>query len=469
MTTLEDLNNWIITPENEHVEFKEAHNNFNTEKLMKYCVAIANEKGGHLVLGISNSIPRKIIGTSVFTNVEEIKHRILDRLHFRVDVTELSHSDGRILVFQIPSRPIGHPYNFEGAYLMRSGESLVPMTQDQLKRIFAEGESDFLERNATDMINADEVIALLDIQKFFDLIKLSLPATRDAILNRLISEKFIKTKNGGFFISNLGSLLLAKDLNKFDSVKRKSVRVVKYKANNKIDTEREHISNKGYAVGFEELIDYINNQLPMNEIIGKALRQEVKMYPDLAIRELVANALIHQDLVQSGSSVMIEIYSDRIEISNPGQPLIETDRFIDEYHSRNEKLADMMRRIGICEEKGSGIDKVVSTTEIYQLPAHDVRVSSVHTTVILFAYKEFKQMDMSDRIRACYLHCCLKYLSNERMTNQSLRERFKLEDTAAKSATVSQIIAAAMEEGDIKPDDLAGVSKRYAKYIPFWA
>lgn len=469
MVTLEALNNWIISPENEHIEFKEAQNNFKIEKLMEYCVAIANEKGGHLVLGISNSMPRKIVGTNVFTNIEEIKHRILDRLHFRVDVTELKHCDGRVLVFQIPSRPTGHPYNIDGAYLMRSGESLVPMTQDQLKRIFSEGKSDFLDRDATDRISADEVIALLDIQKFFDLIKLSLPATRDAILNRLISEKFIRSENGSFFISNLGSLLLAKDLKNFESIKRKSIRIIKYKSNNKIETEREHINHKGYAVGFEELIDYINNQLPMNEFIGKALREEVRMYPDVAIRELVANALIHQDLEQTGSSVIIEIYPDRIEISNPGQPLIDTERFIDEYRSRNEKLADVMRRIRICEEKGSGIDKVVFITEIYQLPAPDVRVSSTHTTVILFAYKEFKTMDISDRIRACYLHCCLKYLSNERMTNQSLRERFKLEDTSAKSATVSQIIASALEEGDIKPDDLASISKRYAKYIPFWA
>jgi len=469
MITLEKLEHWIKSPENEHIEFKEAQNNFNIDKLLKYCVAIANEKGGQLILGVSNLIPRNIAGTNAFINIEDTKHKILDRLHFRVDITELFHPDGRVLIFAIPSRPIGHPYQFEGAYLMRSGESLVPMTPDMLKRIFSEGESSFLNRDATEPLNADEVIALLDVQKFFDLVKLPFPPTREAIINRLISEKFLRSNHHEFFISNLGSILLAKDLIKFDTVKRKTIRIIKYKSNNKIETEREHISTKGYATGFGELIDYINNQLPMNEIIGRAFRQEIKMYPDLAIRELVANALIHQDLEQTGSSVMIEIYPDRIEITNPGQPLIEAERFIDEYRSRNEKLADMMRRIGICEEKGSGIDKVVFNTEFYQLPAPDIRITSTHTTVILFAYKEFKQMDVPDRIRACYMHCCLKYVSNERMTNQSLRERFKLEDTTAKSATVSQIIAAAVEKGVIKPDDQASISKRYAKYVPFWA
>jgi ATP-dependent DNA helicase RecG len=469
MITLEVLNRWLSVPENEHIEFKEAHNNFNTEKLMRYCVALANEKGGYLVLGVTDKLPRKVVGTKVFPNIEDVKMRIVSQLHFRVEITELSHEDGRVLVFQIPSRPIGHPYHVDGAYLMRAGESLVPMTQDQLRRIFAEGKSDFLNHDATGKLSPDKVIAALDVQTFFDLMKLALPATREAILDRLISEKFVRAENGDFYITNLGAILLAKDLAGFDSLKNKTVRVIKYKGNNKIETERDHINREGYAVGFEELIGYINSQLPMNEIIGKALRREVRMYPELVIRELVANALIHQDLDQAGASLMVDIYSDRIEITNPGQPLIEVERFVDAYRSRNETLSDIMRRMGICEKKGSGIDKVVLYTEEYQLPAHDVRISSLCTTVVLFAYKEFKLMDMTDRLRACYLHCCLKYVSNERMTNQSLRERFKLDDTRAKTGIVSQIIAAAAERGDIKVDDPANTSKRYAKYIPSWA
>lgn len=84
------------------------------------------------------------------------------------------------------------------------------------------------------------------------------------------------------------------------------------------------------------------------------------MYPELSIRELVANALIHQDFSQTGNSVMIEIYSNRLEVTNPGEPLVDTDRFLDTPpKSRNEILASFMRRINICEERGSGIDKIV--------------------------------------------------------------------------------------------------------------
>lgn len=470
MVTLEMLNHWLVASrEDEHLDFKEAKNQYDHEKLLRYCAAFANEKGGHFILGVTDKLPRKVVGTNAFLNIGDIKSKILDSLNIRVDVYELMHPDGRVLVFEIPSRPIGHPLELGGAYYMRSGESLMPMTQDQLRRIFAEGKSAFLDDNATHKLSADEVVAALDIQSFFDLMKLPLPATRDAILERLISEKLVRSNNDNFFITNLGGILLAKDLRHFDSLQRKAVRVIKYRSNNKLETERDHIIYKGYASGFEDLIEYINGQLPMNEIIGTALRKEVRMYPEIVIRELVANALIHQDFDQTGTSVMIEIFSDRVEITNPGQPLIMADRFLDAYQPRNERLADIMRRMGICEEKGSGIDKVVLNTEHYQLPAPDFRIKPYHTTVVLFAYKDFDLMTAADRVRACYLHCCLKYVNNERMTNQSLRERFKLDDTRAKTAIVTHILTTAMEQGQIKAGDPDNTSKRYASYLPFWA
>lgn len=470
MITLEQLNRWLLdVPENEHLEFKEAKQQFDTGKLLKYCVALANEGGGYLVLGVSDKPPRRVVDTQAFLITGDIKARILNALHFRVDIQELQHPDGRVLVFQIPSRPIGQPLHHEGAYLMRAGDELVPMSADQLRRIFSEGKADFLALDASAAIDADAVVAALDIQTFFELLKLPLPASRDGILARLVSEKLIRVESGQYKITNLGALLLAKDMRQFDSLMRKTVRMVKYKGKNKLQTERDLIGQKGYAVGFEALISYINSQLPVNEVIGQALREEVRMFPELAIRELVANALVHQDFEESGGSVMVEIYADRIEITNPGQPLIPTERFVDEYKARNEKLADLMRRMGICEEKGSGIDKVVFNTEYYQLPAPEFRVTPVHTTVALFAHKDFVDMEPKERVNACYMHCCLKYVSNEKMSNQSLRERFKLDDTRAKTSTVSQVITAAVDQNMIKLDDPENASKRYAKYVPFWA
>jgi ATP-dependent DNA helicase RecG len=169
----------------------------------------------------------------------------------------------------------------------------------------------------------------------------------------------------------------------------------------------------------------------------------------------------------TGTSVMVEIFANRVEISNPGEPVVPVVRFIDGYQSRNERVAHLMRRLGICEEKSSGIDKVVGAAEVYQLPAPDFRAGLHRTIVTIFGPRPFDEMDRDDRIRACYQHCALKWVMAERMTNQSLRERFHLAEN--KSASVSQVIAATMDAKLIKPDEKVGASRKYARYLPFWA
>ena len=122
-----------------------------------------------------------------------------------------------------------------------------------------------------------------------------------------------------------------------------------------------------------------------------------------------------------------------------------------------------MRALHLCEEKGSGIDKVVVLAKEYQLPAPDFRVGKV----VLFAHQYFAKMGKKDRIRACYQHCCLMYLTNAAMSNQSLRKRFHLSDSSA--ATISTIIGSAKDAGLIKQDETESNSTRYAKYLPYWA
>jgi ATP-dependent DNA helicase RecG len=467
-TTIEELERWLLVPsETEHLEFKEAKTQYDNEKLFKYCVALANEGGGKLILGITDKRPRRVVGSQAFPNLEDIKAKLLNKLKMRVEVEVVTHPEGCVLIFHAPPRPIGTPLNLDGAYWMRVGEELVAMTTDQLRRIFDEGNPDFLSQVAKSGLSADEVIRLLDTQGYFDLIKLPYPAERGAVLERFESEKLIQARAGLYEITNLGALLFAKDLDQFDGLTRKAPRVIVYNGKSKINTRSDQFIPKGYAVGFETLIRYINAQLPSNEVIGRAFRETTRMFPEIAIRELTANALIHQDFTETGTSVVIELYSDRLETSSPGQPSIKPERFIDEYKSRNERLADIMRRLRICEEKGSGIDKVIERVEAFQLPAPDFRVTDTHTVVVLFAHKQFEEMERSDKIRACYQHCCLKYVMNEKMTNQSLRERFKLSES--KADQVSRIIRETVNAGQIKSDDPENASKRYVKYVPFWA
>jgi ATP-dependent DNA helicase RecG len=420
---------------------------------------------------VADTPPRRVVGSQAFkspVDLNSIKAYIVERLRMRVEVSELIHPDGRVLVFEVPSRPVGHPLDIDGAYLMRAGEDLVPMTPDRLKQIFSEGQQDWFSQPAKQHASADEVIALLDTQTYFDLSKLPYPTSRDGVLEKLSSEGLIVQTMDGWLITNLAAILLAKRLDAFSpALARKAPRVVIYDGIDKSNTREDKPGNRGYAVGFGSLVDFVHSAAPQNRFVEQAIREEVKMFPKQALRELIANALIHQDFQVTGASVMIEMYADRIEISNPGVPPIQVERFIDEYRSRNERLADLMRRFGICEEKGSGVDKVVKAAEVFQLPAPDFRVGELRTTAILFAHQDFSAMSKTDRIRACYQHCCLMYVSNQSMSNQSLRERFGVPE--AKVATVSLVISATKEAKLIKPDESETSSTRYARYLPFWA
>jgi ATP-dependent DNA helicase RecG len=328
--------------------------------------------------------------------------------------------------------------------------------------------NDWLDRLAIAHTTSDNVISLLDTQAYFDLMRLPYPTQQSGVLDRLSSEGLIRPIPNGWEITNLAAIMLAKKLDAFSpALARKAPRVVIYEGTNKILTKDDKQGNRGYAVGFEALVDFVHSAAPKNRFIEEAVRKEVKMFPKQSLRELIANALIHQDFLMTGVSVMIEMYEDRVEISNPGRPPIHVERFIDEYRSRNERLADLMRRLGICEEKGSGIDKVVSASEVFQLPAPDFRVSELRTTAVLYAHQELEQMDRNDRIRACYQHCCLRYVMNEQMNNQSLRERFRLSEK--KVATVSSIITATLESEKIKLADPSQTSTRYRNYLPYWA
>ena len=403
-TSLAELQRWMNAPrENEHLEFKEAKSTFDDTKLFRYCVALANEGGGKFLLRISDQPPRRVVGTAAYSNTASIASKIFNKLRFRVDVEEVTHPDGRVLVFHIPSRPNGTAYQFEGAYLMRSTEDTVAMSEDRLRQIFDEGKPDWLSRPARENCSSDEVVKLLDTQSYFDLLNLPYPVTREAVLEKFGRERLIQRDGDGWTITRLGAVVFAKRLGEFETVvARKAPRVIVHEGQSKLETRLDQVGTKGYAVGLELLLEFLNGLIPANEVIGQALRTETKMFPSIAVRELVANALIHQDFEETGTSVVIELYSDRLVITSPGRPFISTERFIDEYQSRNERLADLLRRLHICEEKGSGVDKVVDAAKRFQLPAPDFRANERQTISVLFAHKDFEEMSREERIRACY-------------------------------------------------------------------
>ena len=468
-----------LPKECEWAEFKlNFHNNEEVGKnisALSNGACLHNEPFGYLVFGIQD-ITLLAVGTTFKPSLhkvgnEELEHWLLQRLSPRIEIAiyETTYQNKLISLFQIQAAH-GQPTCFSYHDYIRIGSITRPLKDfpEKEKKIWTKGPKQFFEKAvAYQADSAEEVVALLDTSNYFDLLKIPYPSTREGVIEKFEQEKFIKANANGYAISNLGALLFAKDITVFDAVKRKTLRVIQYEGKNKLKTLKDQSGKFGYAVGFERLMAYINGLLPSNEVIGQALRNTVSMYPQIAIRELVANALIHQDFDERGTGPMVEIYADRIEISNPGLPLITPNRFIDEYQSRNEDLAGIMRRFGICEEKGSGIDKVIFNIELFQLPALDVQVQEKHTKVILYAYQKFADMDKKDRIRACYQHACLKFVTNDKMTNQSLRERFKIADENA--AMVSRMIKDTFEAGFIKEEDPENKSRKFVKYIPVWA
>ena len=453
--------------ENQRLEFKEAKTQFSFDKLKEYCVAMANEGGGHLVLGVTDRRPRRVVGSSAFPNVTEKAEQLFRALGFRVDIEELDHRDGRVVVFRIPARPRGTAYELDGRYLMRSGGALVPMSEDRLREIFAEGTPDWLELQCGTGVTGEGVTRLLDVDAYFALLGMPRPSGTSETLNQLRRDRLIDHDAGLYTIRRMGALLFARNLRDFPDCAGKAARVVVYSSSSKLKTKLDREFTTGYASGFEELVAFIMEQLPQNEVIRGALRQHVSLVPDAVIRELVANALIHQDLSLSGMNVMIDIHPDRVEISNPGKPLMPVERFIDGYQSRNERLGDLMRRFGICEERSSGIDRVVSTVEAYQLPAPLFDETLSRTEVVVMGPRPFTEMSREDRIRACFQHCALQWVLRHSMTNQTLRDRFGLSE--GQSGLASQIISQTMEAGLVKLDQSVGSSKKYRRYIPFWA
>jgi ATP-dependent DNA helicase RecG len=467
-TTPAQIDLWLQSrTEHQRLEFKEAKNQFDNTKLKRYCVALANEGGGLLLLGVTDKPPRRVVGSAAFNDPVAMAEKLFVELGFRVEIEEVAHPDGRVVAFQIPARPRGTAYHLDGAYYMRSGEELVPMSEDRLRAIFAEGQPDWLEEPSRAGLTGQQVIELLDTQSFFALLQRPYPTTQQATLDYLLSERLIDRADGAFSIRRVCAVLLARRLADFPDVARKAARVVVYTDTSKLSTKLDRTWEAGYAVGFRELVAFAMSQVPRHEVIEAGLRREVLLVPEIAVRELIANALIHQEFALTGMSVMVEVYANRLEISNPGEPLVPVDRFIDQYQSRNERLADLMRRMHICEERSSGIDQVITAAEADRLLPPEFRVGVRRTSAILRGHLPFAEMDRDARIRACYQHCVLRYVQNQPMTNKSLRERLGL--PVEKKTTSSQIIAATVAAGLIKIDEETVGAKRLARYLPQWA
>lgn len=446
-------------------------------RLSEHLSAFANESGGgFLVFGI-DSATASICGVDPKQSqviADQLANLGRDALEppIVIDHAVVDWHGSNLLFVRIPEQRV-KPVHLRGKGVeyawIRSGGTTRKASRQEIGGLMLHSQTPRWENlRACARLSLDEAVEHLDVAAIARL--LNRPLLKNAeLLAWMAEESLIELDGDGAYVTNFGAIAAAKDLRQFEPLDRKGVRVIRYRGLNKVETIDEQQGRKGYAIGLEGLIRQLKLVLPHSEVIREALRTETSLYPELALRELIANALIHQDFTLSGTGPMVEIFDNRIEFTSPGTLIAGKvpDRLIGTTPiSRNELLAGAFRRYGLCEERGTGFQKVVSHAEIYGLPPVGFTPFEQAFKVVLYAPRSFAEMSQTERIEAAYQHAVLKYVSSSAMTNTSLRERLKMSERQRNQ--VSNLIADASAAGRITRKDPESGNK-FAEYIPYWA
>ena len=475
-----------LPTEVEWAEFKV--NNKDSERIAEYISGLSNvatlcgKNYGYLVWGIENNA-HKIVGTDFeYRNARrgnmELELWLAQQINPKIDFTfhEVPFVDDagkaiHVTVLEIPCAE-GEPTRFGSVSYIRVGTNLKPLSQFKEKEAELWRKLDktpYEKRLAYTEASADDVVMLLDYPGYYRKLELPIPANREKVLQDLRDERFIHQNDAGTWdISNYGALMIGTDLRKFDGLRKRCVRVIRYPDTSRLGGISEREFTAGYALSFEDIVSYIMTVIPQEEVMEGDIRKNRYSFPESAVRELLANEMIHQALDQRGTSPMVEIFSDRIEFSNAGSPLVAVERIVDTVPlSRNESMAGFMHRCGICEERGSGFDKIVAATCANALLAPKVEnQNNQFTKVTLYSKIPFEMTSKEDRVRTCYMMACLAYVTSKAITNAQLRAVFGLSEKDKVKA--SRIIRDAMAANLIKPVD-PQTAPRYMKYVPKWA
>lgn len=354
-------------------------------------------------------------------------------------------------------------YIRSGSYTKKLSEfpALETRLWDKLRQVH------FEDMYAKTDLTPQEIFTVLDCEAYFSMADINLPSSFEGYIHYLTEDNIIARQDNGLYaITNLGAILFARKLSEFPRLGRKAMRIVSYDGVSRLMIQKEETINEGYALCFENLVTLVNTILPSKEDIENARSVIKSVFPLPAIREAMANSMIHQDLYITGAGPVVEIFSNRVEITNPGTPLIDIMRIVDNPpKSRNEKLASLMRRLKMCEELGRGWDRMVLSCEIQLLPAPRILIYQESTKVVLFSSLAFANISSEDKVWSTYLHACLKYIEGDALTNTSLRERFGLKVTS--SGQISRLIKDVVTKGLLKPLD-PNTAPRYMRYIPKW-
>jgi ATP-dependent DNA helicase RecG len=356
---LNDLQQLLTKTENEHIEFKEAKTAFSSEKLVEYTTALANERGGFLILGISDKKPRKIVGTRAFEELNKVKIHLMDKTRLRVETEEIITPQGRVLVFHIPSRPIGMPLHVNGRYIMRSGESITSMPPDMLQRIFNEAGPDF-----TAEICPGAGIPDLDLNALEDFRERWGKKSGNNKIDSLTVKQLLTDAelliNGKL---TYAALILFGTYHSLGQFLSQSELIFEYRANDASGPAQQRIEyRRGFFSFYDELWKTIDLRNTNQHFQDGLFIWDIKTFNESAIREAILNAVSHRDYRMAGS-VYVRQYPERIEISNPGglPQGMSFENILWEQAPRNRRLAEVFSRCGLVERSGQGMNRIFET------------------------------------------------------------------------------------------------------------
>ncbi|AEF85606.1 putative transcriptional regulator [Treponema primitia ZAS-2] len=353
---LKTLTQLLAQSENEHIEFKEAKSSYSFDKLVDYTIALANERGGKFILGVSDKKPRTIVGTRAFDELNKIKIHLMDMTKLHIEIEEIATPQGRVLIFNIPSRPIGMPLHRNGRYLMRSGESLTSMPADMLRRIFDEAGPDF-----TAEICSKAALSDLDEKAIEDFRNRWIKKSGNKSIATLTVKQLLS--DAELLIDGkltYGALILFGTFRALGRYLSQSEVVFEYRAN---DASGPAEFRKEYRQGFfsfyDELWQTIDLRNTNQHFQDGLFIWDIKTFNESAIRETILNAVSHRDYRMNGS-VFVRQYPERIEITSPGGllPGITFENILWAQAPRNRRLAETFAKCGLVERSGQGMNRI---------------------------------------------------------------------------------------------------------------
>jgi ATP-dependent DNA helicase RecG len=346
---------WLLeAKEGENVEFKRAENSFEFDELVKYACALANRGGGYIALGITDKRPRQVVGTRAFEQPERTRNGLMDRLHLRLDFHLLDSGGKRVLVFDVPPRPVGVPIQDKGIAWWREGDSLVEMPVEEMRAVFAEAGHDFSADVCKDaeLADLDEVAIETFRRRWREKSKAS--GMSGQTTEQLLRDCEAVTSKGVTY----AALVLFGRREAVGRLLGQSEVIFEYRANEASGPaqQREEF-RQGFFSFNDRLWELINLRNNKQHYQDGLFVLDVPTFDERVVREVVLNAVSHRDY-QLGGPIFVRQYPHTLVVDSPGglPPDITVDNILDRQSPRNRRIADILARCGLVERSGQGMN-----------------------------------------------------------------------------------------------------------------